>query len=503
MNTQVRALSLCWILLCWAGTAGAKPGEGGARASLYLPLESRISQEVERMAILTGMPCLILPYPLETVRLYNQRIRGSHPDLYRKIARELDRLERGHWVRAGAEAGLGVGSGGRWTIPNAYGLDNRSAGRLAATWVTGSTAGSVAASLGLGLREEAGHPYFYAGNAYLSVGIPHGAGLQLDLGWRDRWYGVRGDGTLLMSTQAQNAPAVSLQNQRPWTRLRLRGEIFAALLERSPDILHLGERRSGRPALIGMTASLEPIPILEMGLTRTFQFGGAGRAGFTMARLWNAFFWPADADNSNPDLSRDEEFGNQLAAASARIHIPSAGLRLYGVYGAEDTSRNSNRGLGVRARILGFYWLLGPVRLLGERTYFRDRWYVHFIYGAGYTNRGNVMGHWFGDTRAPGDGRGGYANSASIAWDFAGENSIEAHYRSMEVQNTSRAYPAPPLRYVLGQEFGATLFLSLPESGSASAPEHRTRPRLELSAAGGRTPLDRDFTSFRASVSIL
>jgi len=469
----------------------AAPGSAGpaTAASLYLPLEGPVAADVERMAILSRMPCLIGPYPADLVRLYNEKIRVSHPELYTRIVRELDRREASRWRRQRVLLEAARGTGARWAIPNGHGRDNRVDLRAAGSWAVDPPGGHLAAALGLEARSEAGQVHLLAENCHLSAGWRL---LQLDLGWRDRWYGAPGDGALLMSTQAQNAPSISLGNTLPWSPLRIRGETFVALLEKMSSIEHEGRLSSGRPLLIGMTLALSPFPGGEISLARCFQTAGGRRPGFTLRRFWDAFFRPADADNAFPGgVPSDEEFGNQLASASAVLHLPWVGARLDATYGAEDTNGNSNTRIGTRAKILGLQWPFRRGRLLLQRSFHRDRWYAHVLYRDGYINQGYGLGHWMRDTRAPGDSHGGYTHTASVRQEFGRATIVEAHFRNVELRRTSGSSQLDPIPYVLGYEIGGSVSQPLDRAGTW---------RVAVDVAGGRTPLDRGFGL--ASVSL-
>jgi hypothetical protein len=62
-------------------------------ASGYLPIDSIISDDVEKMATITKMPTTKMPYSLQMLKEYNEKIKQSNPTLYKKIALKIDSLD--------------------------------------------------------------------------------------------------------------------------------------------------------------------------------------------------------------------------------------------------------------------------------------------------------------------------------------------------------------------------------------------------------------------------
>lgn len=87
----------------------------------------------------------------------------------------------------------------------------------------------------------------------VSLGVQYA---QLDIGWRDHWLSPMSDSSMLLSTQAQTLPSVTLSNYTPLTKWNLRYQVFFAKLGESDRIAFEGgfdERRAAarRPSSLG------------------------------------------------------------------------------------------------------------------------------------------------------------------------------------------------------------------------------------------------------------
>src|SRR5690606_38186242 len=88
-----------------------------------------------------------------------------------------------------------------------------------------------------------------ASGSWLSVGYEYA---QLDIGYRDHWWSPMTDSSMLISTQAETMPSVTLSNYTPISGLNLRYELFAARMGRVDDIAFRGGTTSGNPRLGGV-----------------------------------------------------------------------------------------------------------------------------------------------------------------------------------------------------------------------------------------------------------
>jgi hypothetical protein len=242
--------------------------------------------------------------------------------------------------------------------------------------------------------------------------------------------------------------SLSLSNERPITRARLRYELQVSRMSWSGRIADQGVLTSGHPLLAGMHVSMQPAPGWSLGVARQLQFGGGSRDARVQSLL-KAFFAPNHYDNFR--TGRPEEFGNQQAAWSSSFVYPGATPFIVSMeFAGEDTSHGTPGRLGNSAVSLGVeaprVW-----RNLGLRyqiSEWQNAWYTHHIYADGLTNRQQVIGHWGASWRAPGDDVGARSQSLVLQWSLAGGRSLDVQWRTLQNQSYS------PVPYRRAFEFG-------------------------------------------------
>jgi len=156
----------------------------------------------------------------------------------------------------------------------------------------------------------------------------------INAGYQERWWGPGQLGSLILSSNARPVPGVSIKrhvalrsNYRalswmgPWT-----AHAFAGKME--------NDRFVNRPYLLGARVAIKPFPSLELGASRTAQWGGDGRPT-SFDSLVNLLI---GRDNQGEGVSREEEPGNQLAGFDGRFSFNRLGLpvTLYGQLIGED-----------------------------------------------------------------------------------------------------------------------------------------------------------------------
>lgn len=157
----------------------------------------------------------------------------------------------------------------------------------------------------------------------------------LAIGSIDRWWGPAQSNSLILSTNARPAPGIMLQRNYsdafesrwlswigPWQLTA-----FANQLEK--------ERHIPRTKLLGMRFSFKPLNSLEVGLSRTAQWGGKNRRE-NLSTFKNLLIG-ADNGENGENVGKDEP-GNQLAGFDWRWNtsITSTHLAFYGQYIGED-----------------------------------------------------------------------------------------------------------------------------------------------------------------------
>lgn len=240
------------------------------------------------------------------------------------------------------------------------------------------------------LGDVAAHSEFYASVQRRHWGPGWAGSLILDgaapaiaaLGWRRA------------GVQANDSPWLSWMG--PWG-----ADIFVGRLQ--------GHREPPRPAIIGMRAQLSPTRRLDIGLSRTMQWGGRGRDESARSLL-NALLGNDNVGFSG--ITAENEPGNQLAGVDLRWLLdPASQTSVYTqVIGEDEAGHLPSRNmvlLGVDARVptdagaLRFFAEFAD--LLAGRVSDDPRpfaAYRHSVYAQGYTQQGFSLGHAVGgDTR--------------------------------------------------------------------------------------------------------
>jgi hypothetical protein len=402
------------LFLCGSATArGVSP---------YLPLSisPEIERQIERVLILADRPIMTRPIAAATVFDALPAACERDAGLCEQVRRYLS-----SYMRTGGltHAGLTATATSSETIalPNRHGMrsDSSYEASLAGYWQPSDyllvNVGAVA----------------YEGDSTLtgtvaSFGMEYA---QLDVGYRDHWLSPFSDSAMLSSTHAQTMPSITVSNYTPLTRLGLRYQFFLAEMSESSNIAFQGGFTAGNPRLAGLQVSIEPFAGWSLGVTRVLQHGG-GERDESLGDLFNAFFNPAEYDNTGTDA----DFGNQVAAFTSQFVLPApVPVAVYFEYAGEDTSTLSNLRLGNSALAVG-------VRLpkIGERfdltveaSEWQNGWYVHGIYQDGLRHEGNVIGHWGGDERVLNDGVGARSVMARLGWQPRFGGMLDATYRTL------------------------------------------------------------------------
>jgi hypothetical protein len=324
-----------------------------------------------------------------------------------------------------ASVGVAAHTDDRTALPNRHGMPSDSAYDLSAS-VHWQPNAHLLISGGLLSYETETVPT----GTVASFGVEHA---QLDIGFREHWFSPMTDSAMLIGSQAQTMPSVTLSSYAPMTRWGLRYEFFVAEMSESNRIAFGGGFTSGNPRLAGIHLSIEPLPGWAIGFNRIMQYGGGNRTS-SFGDLLDAFFRPNENDNTGTGGNVDEEFGNQAASITSSFLVPGdVPFSVYFEFAGEDTSKNSNVRLGNSALSAGLHFpsLWRGVDLTLEMSEWQNGWYVHGIYQDGLRSDGNVIGHWGGDLREVGDGVGAQSLMARIGWQPRFGGLVEATYRTL------------------------------------------------------------------------
>lgn len=412
-----------------AQTSGVSP---------YLPLklDSMIELEIERLASITNMPKLTKPYHIASVVTYLNKVKHSHPSLYNRINSYVDRYKAKSAVtHYSVELAYGEKNGG--TLGNQRGQSFDSMGKLSARgfyqaneYLIFNAGGSVVDGQGIVPQ-----------SSFVSFGVDY---MQFDLGYREHWLSPMQESASLLSTNAPTAPSITVSNVNPLTDFNIHYEMSLSLLEEMQGI-HFDDKISdGRPGLLTMHFSAQPIDGWTLGLNRSFQFAG-GERSITLSDIWQAIIDPVNSDNcGGTDLvDCDKEVGNQIASITNRFDFSvfDKPVSFYFEYAGEDTKDHKNYQLGNLAYTYGLFlpYLSDSSSLYFEYSDYHSHWYIHHLYDEGYSNDGTIMGHWWANDRVQGDKVGGQTFNLRYNIDIQDFGHLTAKARFIKLNESTEA----------------------------------------------------------------
>ena len=418
--------------LCLLGLAlfGAVAHARGVSPYLPVNLHPEIERKIARVLILADQPVLSRPIAAATVLDALPRACERDAVLCAEVRRYLTSLTRTAGISY-ASLSVGAHSGPATALPNRHGMDTNSYYEVAAA-VYWQPTDLFMVTGGMVAYEGESTPT----GSMISFGTQYA---QLDFGYRDHWLSPMTDSAMLLSTEAETMPSATISNYAPLTRFKLRYEAFIGEMSESSNIIDNGVPTSGNPLLAGLHLSIEPVTGWSIGVNRIMQYGGGDRPD-SFGDMLNAFF-----DPSSDNTGTDEEFGNQAASLSTQYIIPgTTPIAVYFEYSGEDTSTTNNARIGNVAVSAGVELpslMNNRLALTLEISEWQNGWYVHHIYQDGLRNFGDVVGHWGGDWREPGDGVGARSWMARAGFDLSIGGTLEATYRSLDNENyETRAY---------------------------------------------------------------
>jgi hypothetical protein len=431
------------------GLAVLSPLAQARGVSPYLPLNMspQIERQIERVLILADKPILSRPIAAATVLDALPAACRIDRVLCTQVRSFLNRYMGTVNVDQASIEGASVNSDSSGVIPNTYGAPNESAwvASIGAHWQVHD---HIIVSAGAVAYEDEVNPT----GSLLSIGFDWA---QLDVGFRPHWYSPFTDSAMLISTEAQTLPSITLSNYRPLTSLGLTYELFVGEMEYS-DRIGFGAQcdmnqppqpfetcTSGKPRIGGMRIGIQPTPGWSLSANRLLQFGGGERDG-SFSSFLRAMWRPREYDNRSQTLGQDEEFGNQLASFTSRFIFPgSTPFSAYLEYAGEDTSYEGNYRLGNAALSIGvtFPRLWRRFDLTLEVSEWQNAWYVNSLYSDGLTDNGLVLGHWGADQRIIAtneDAIGAQTALARLGWEPSFGGLMQFRARTIANENYGR-----------------------------------------------------------------
>ena len=221
---------------------------------------------------------------------------------------------------------------------------------------------------------------------------------QIDRHWRvsggriARQWGPAWDGSLILGTAARPIPSVAVDARTGplspdgwWWWL---GELdFTAFFGEQDD----DRTDINRPYLMGARVVVRPWPWLELGASRTAQWGGEGRDNSLRA------FWTAVAGRDNQDGDPSQQPGNQLGGFDLRLDLSKwlGGVGLYGqMIGEDEAASLPAKYMYLAGADWRQPWGMAFVEWTDSMAKVAGVAYNHHIYTDGYRYAGSPMGHW-------------------------------------------------------------------------------------------------------------
>jgi hypothetical protein len=409
--------------------------------SPYLPLNlsPTIERQIERAMILAGQPIIRRPIPAATVLDALPAVCVVDAVLCAAVRDYLQPYMRDTGVTLLQVRGNASVGDAKQVVPNARGRRVDSAWQIAASAFYQPFDHLLMSVGGVGYDGEV-----MPTGTMISAGFDFA---QIDVGYRDHWLSPMSDSSILISTEAPTMPSVTLSNSVPLGPLGISYEVFLAQMSYQKNIAYFNSTTSGHPLLTGLQLSIEPATGYALSLNRIMQHGGGARGG----AVWSDFVDALTVNSNRPDVAgTSQEFGNQAASLASSILFPGKlPLAVKIEYAGEDNSYAGSYRLGDSALMLGvdFPSLGRRFDASYEFSEWQNVWYTHHIYPAGLTNKGRVIGHWFGDQRVVGDPITGSGHMFRAGLRMDSGDYLQASYRTLRFGDVLGVSLAPPDSY--------------------------------------------------------
>jgi len=421
------------LIITVIGAIWMMPSATNAAVSPYLPVKqnSAFELEVERLVTLTGYPVLKKPYHIASLMSYVDKVKSTHPALYQRINRYIERYKTTVGVTH-FQSNVRLSNSNEKSLPNARGVTTESRFDLQATafWQPNEY---FIANVGGGYSAEED---FSPHGTFLSFG---GSLMQVDIGYREHWLSPLQGSSQLVSTQAKPMLGVTLSNVEPLTDWNIMYELGFGQLDTTDGIVFDGATSTGKPGHLTMHLSAQLTDWWTVSGNRTMQFGGGDRGTLGLSDVWQAIIDPVSSDNcgGSSDLQDcSQEFGNQQASMVSRMDL-AWGETPYSLIieiAGEDTNDFKAYKLGNKAYTVSVFipYLSRSESLNVTAQYIEDAWYSHHLYRQGYRNDGHVIGHWWGDEKRVNDGIGARVVSVAYTKDLANSAQLRLEYNTIK-----------------------------------------------------------------------
>ena len=112
-------------------------------------------------------------------------------------------------------------------------------------------------------------------------------------------------------------------------------------------------------------------------------------------------------------------------------------ISVYAEIGAEDTEGEKNYKLGNESFSFGLFlpMFTDKMSLRYEFNRWSTAWYVHHLYEQGYTNEGQVIGHWAGGERDLSMDTPAQVHAVNLAWQLSSKQILDTTIRHIKNEN--------------------------------------------------------------------
>jgi len=431
----VYKFKLFCIISCFVFFGSTQANADGVSPYLPLKTDPLIELEIERLATISQMPILTKPYHIVTLANYLKKIEDSHPQLFHRITSYIKRYKQKSAITH-LSTTLAISDNQSSTLANNRGIKMDD---LSQSSVFGFHQFNKYVIANLGGTIVNGNNIIST-NSYLSFGYEY---LQIDLGYREHWLSPMQESASLLSTNAEPALSITMSNVKPITSWNAKYEFSLGQLEEMEGIHFNDSTTSGKPLIMSMHLSIQPLNWWTIGANRTFQFGGGARST-GLSDIWQAIIDPVNSDNCGSGETgcenSNKEVGNQIASITNKFDFSflEFPISLLHEYAGEDTKNHKNYQLGNLSQTFGvfFPYVNKNISLYAEYTKFHSAWYVHHIYDEGYRNNGSVMGHWWGNSKELNDSSPGSSSLIRLNWDISQKFHLQTLFRTAVIDSS-------------------------------------------------------------------
>lgn len=389
MKTTASLLALALIVLAPGVKASpwAEPGSFALRA------------DIERLADAGVITTPVSTWPMPWSDLRNAIDRADGKKLAPDVQAALLRVRR-HLTLAmvAGKTSVRLQAANDTAVTRHFDDNGRSNGEVTYSGEVDSAnwAGRLQLSAQADASDHDDHRYLYEGS-FVSAETEDWS---LGLGQLDRWWGPTQDAGLILSDNARPVPGVFIQRghtnafETPWLSW-LGPWQLVSFMGRLED-----DRDHAKTRLWGLRIDIRPFERLELGMSRTAQWGGAGRPqGFsTFARVLEG----RDNPGSN-GVTKENEAGNQLGGFDARWNwwrSDEFRSTVYAEYIGEDEAHLLPSANALSYGINAYLPSLPQWRAFAEKTntyvlcknHHYSCYYNHHIYTDGYRYEGRPIG---------------------------------------------------------------------------------------------------------------